>query len=169
MAGSTDNTDVTVGIDTSSAGHKTGSVDLDFSSDGTGIDSNGVTALADQTVQVSGDVYREAAASIAALPSNPIVHVGDTLNEALSITNTAANDGYSENLTASVASATPASRAPAPPATSPHRPRTTPALRLASRRRKPVTVSGSVTLNLASDGTGVDGLGSVDLRSRPWM
>ena len=53
-----------------------------------------------QAVQVSGTVYREAAGSAGSLPANLIVHAGDSV--ALAVMNTAASDGYSENLAVSV-------------------------------------------------------------------
>jgi len=51
-------------------------------------------------------LYREAVASVAALPTPFIVHVGQTVNQALTISNTDPNDGYSENLIASVTGTT---------------------------------------------------------------
>jgi hypothetical protein len=70
--------------------------------------ANNFDNVADQLLQFSGAVYRLAAAS----PHTPepvnfgIVHVGDTLQQALSITNTALNDGFSERLDASIGSPT---------------------------------------------------------------
>ena len=51
-----------VGIDTSSAGAKSGVATIDFISDGTGINTLGQTVLPSQQVNVSGDVFRLAQA-----------------------------------------------------------------------------------------------------------
>ncbi|KYK44650.1 hypothetical protein A1D31_36545 [Bradyrhizobium liaoningense] len=161
-AGGTDATDIVVGIDTTTVGAKGGSVSVALSSDGTGIDNNGVTALAGQTLQVSGTVYREAAASITTLPANLIVHVGDAGTEAITIKNTDANDGYSENLIANVAgtsgniTANGSTSAIAAQASSS-------ALNVAFSTAAAGIVSGTVTLALTSDGTGIDGLGTTGL------
>ena len=90
----TDSTDLTVGVDGSQAGLQAGTVT--------------VSPLSDQGVsrrrcrpspsRVSGAVYRAAAAGV--LAQGTIVHVGDPGTIALSVTNTAPADGYSENLDA---------------------------------------------------------------------
>jgi hypothetical protein len=67
-----------VGLGTASAGAQSGTVTLGFASDGSTTDGNGTTPLPSQTVQVEGDVFREATASVGSLPANLIVHVGDT-------------------------------------------------------------------------------------------
>jgi hypothetical protein len=161
-AGNTDATDITVGMTTDTVGVQTGSVMLNFESDGTGIDSNGISNLSDQTVQLTETVYREASASVASLPSNVIVHVGDVVTEQLAVTNTAANDGFSENLVASVVSA--AGSVSASGSTGDIAAQATNnSLAVNISTAAAGVVNGSVTLDLASDGTGVDGLGSVDL------
>ena len=100
----TNDTDITVGIDTSTAGNKTGDATIGLVSDGTGINSLGQTSLTSQTVDVSGNVFRLAEAG--AHTPEPVViadsHVGDTAQQALSITNTALADTYSESLNASI-------------------------------------------------------------------
>ena len=60
------------------------------------------SGLSGQTVTVNGYVYRYAVANTISMPiSLGNVHVGGTFGtSALSITNTAANDGYSEGLDA---------------------------------------------------------------------
>ncbi|MCP4379475.1 MAG: choice-of-anchor D domain-containing protein, partial [bacterium] len=104
----TNSTDITVNINSSSAGDKSGTATIDFESDGDGINSLGQTTLGSQTVNVSGAVYRYAEAS--AHSPEPVVlgnvHVGDTSEQALTIGNTAATDGYSESMNASIGAAT---------------------------------------------------------------
>src|SRR5206468_5059795 len=108
-AGSTNSSGLLIGIDTSSVGSKSGTAQITLSSDGTGTSGFGTTSLGTQTVNISGTVYRLATAS--AHSPEPVtfanVHVGDSFaTQALSITNTAANDGFSEGLNASIGSAT---------------------------------------------------------------
>ncbi len=104
-AGSTDSNAMSVGLNTSAVGSKTGSVAVNFTSDGTGTSGLGSTPLTTQSVSVTSAVYGYAATS---LSPNPVtfanVHVGTTESQALSISNTAANDGYHEGLDASFGS-----------------------------------------------------------------
>ena len=107
-AGATNDTSLTVGIDTTSAGHKAGTATISLASNGAGTSELGITALTSQTVNVSGDVFRLASAS--AHSPEPVVftnrHVGDAASQALSLTNTAANDGFSERLNGSIGGVT---------------------------------------------------------------
>ena len=93
-------TAISAGVNTASAGHKSGDVTLGFVSDGTGTSGLGQTTLANQVVNVSGDVYRLATAS--AHTPEPVVlanqRVGGSAAQVLSLTNTAVNDGFSEKL-----------------------------------------------------------------------
>ncbi|MGB9153392.1 MAG: choice-of-anchor D domain-containing protein [Alphaproteobacteria bacterium] len=159
---STDATDIHVGLGTGTAGVQSGSVLLNFKSDGTGVDTNGVHNLADQTVDVTGTVYREATASVAALPTNVIVHVGSTLNETLAITNGAANDGYSENLIASVAGTTSGITATGSTGDIAAQASSN-AITVGISTAQAGVISGDVTLALASDGTGVDGFSATSI------
>ena len=74
----TNDTDISVTFDTTTAGSRDGTVEIDFVSDGTGTSGLGQTVLASQNVTVTGDVYRLAQAGTAA--PNPVVladaHVG---------------------------------------------------------------------------------------------
>ncbi|MBK8958727.1 MAG: choice-of-anchor D domain-containing protein [Proteobacteria bacterium] len=107
-AGATDSSALTVGIDTSSAGHKSGTATISLASDGAGTSGFAALALGTQTVNVSGDVYRLASAS--AHTPEPINfgnrRVGDVTNQALTISNDVANDGFSERLDASIGGVT---------------------------------------------------------------
>jgi MYXO-CTERM domain-containing protein len=103
-AGETNNTDVVVGIDTSTAGVKSGVVTLSTESDGFGTSELGTTSLGSETVNVTGTVYRYAEATVDTTSSITfgVVHVGDTVEQAVGIRNSAVADGYSESLNASV-------------------------------------------------------------------
>jgi hypothetical protein len=107
-AGTSNSSAITVSVDNSVAGTRSGSLTLVYETDGSG--SNGHSGLAaaaagTQTLNVSGDVYRLASAS--AVTPGPVVfanqRVGGTLTQALTFTNTAAADGFSERLNASIA------------------------------------------------------------------
>ncbi len=163
QAGATDSTDIVVGINSSSAGAKTGSVTLNLASDGTGLDNNGITSLPSQTIQVSGTVYREASASAAPLPTNLQFRVGDTAHENLAITNTAVNDGYSENLIANVVGTSGAVTASGTTGDIAAQAMNNTSVGIDISTATAGVVSGNVTLDLASDGTGVDGLGTIGI------
>src|SRR6185295_4760140 len=77
-------------------------------SDGTGSSGLGTTTLTAQTLTVTaGSVYRLAAANTLSATFSGNYHVGDTVStQALSLTNTAANDGFSEKLNASFTGST---------------------------------------------------------------
>lgn len=97
-AGAAGSTAIIVGLDTSTAGAKSGTVSLAFATD----DGVGDTSpLPDQDIAVSGTVFRQAAATIA--PISTILHVGDSGVLSLAVANSAINDGYSEALIASIA------------------------------------------------------------------
>ncbi len=98
----TNNSAMALRLDTSTAGAKSGSAQLNLASDGTGTSGLGLTALPMQTVAISGNVYRLASASAVATPvviANQ--RVGANLGQTLTLANTAAADGFSERLNAS--------------------------------------------------------------------
>ena len=102
-------TSLLVGLNTSTVGAKSGTVTVGLTSNGAGTSSLGTTALASQVVTVNaGNVFRFAAPGvIGSSVTLANVHVGDTFGtSALSITNSAANDGFSEGLNAATANLT---------------------------------------------------------------
>ncbi len=82
------------------AGSFSGTGKLALESDGTGIDSSGTTALPSDPLSFSGAGFRYAAPSTVAPINFGVVHVGDSVSQALSITNADPADGYSEALDA---------------------------------------------------------------------
>ncbi|MCB1874479.1 MAG: choice-of-anchor D domain-containing protein, partial [Chromatiales bacterium] len=106
----TDNSSLMVGLNTATAGAVSGSATIDLVSDGAGINTLGQTGIGSQTVNVSGNVFRLAEATV----DNPLafafgnVHVGDSVMQAVSISNTAADDGFSERLNAAFGSSSDA-------------------------------------------------------------
>jgi hypothetical protein len=170
-AGSTDNSSMIVGLNTSAAGNVSGTQVINFASDGTGTSGLGITALASQTIGVSGDittsgsVFRLASASPAT--PNPVnfgaLRINSTAEQTLSITNTATDDGFSEKLNASISSnaapvtASGAFNLLAAQATNGS------ALRVGIDTSSAGAKSGSATIALVSDGDGTSGLGTTNL------
>ena len=98
----TNNSSLVVGIDTSSAGHKSGTGSITLTSDGTGTSGLGNTALSSQTVNVSGSVYNLASSSTIGAIDFGLRHVGDgPITRLLTITNTAPGGAFSEGLDSS--------------------------------------------------------------------
>ncbi len=98
----TNNSAMTVRIDTSSAGAKSGTATVNFVSDGSGTSGLGLTNVGSQTIAVSGNVYGMAIGQ--ATPSPLTIanqRVGGSGSAALTISNTAASGGFSEALNAS--------------------------------------------------------------------
>ena len=169
-AGSSDSSSLIVGVDTSTAGAKSGTAALGLVSDGTGINSLGQTALSGQTVNISGNVYRLATATV----DNPAafafgnVHVGDVLSQAVSVSNTAVSDAFSEGLNASFGAASDAriqNNAGSVGQLIAGGTDNT-AMVVSVNTAAAGNVSGTQTLNFASDGTGTSGLGITGLPSQ---
>jgi hypothetical protein len=163
-AGGTNTGSLLVGTTAAAAGAYTGTATLALTSDGTGIDGLGTTALPGQQVTITGAAYAYAAATLAGTAINlGVVHVGSTANQALTLTNTAPGGGYSEALDATFGSTTGAATtsgsvtgllAGGAPNTS---------LLIGVATSTSGTQTGTALLNLASDGTGIDGLGTTTL------
>ena len=98
LPGATDDTSITVAIDTSTAGNKGGNQTVDFQSNGQGSSGLGITPLPSQDVAVTGQVFRVAKSQVTPDPVTLNGRVGDTLSQALAIANIAAADGFSEGL-----------------------------------------------------------------------
>ncbi|HOI15512.1 MAG TPA: choice-of-anchor D domain-containing protein, partial [Geobacteraceae bacterium] len=167
-AGATDNGSLVVGIsDTATAGIKTGTATISLASDGAGTSGLGITALPSQTVTVSGSVFRTAAPNTLAPVNFGIVHVGDVVQQSLSITNTAVNDGFSEKLNAGFGGVSDARiltsgsvNLLAPGATN------NTGMLVGLNTGSVGTINGTVTVNFESDGAGTSGLGILALPSQ---
>jgi hypothetical protein len=166
--GATNNSSLTVGLNTTTAGANTGTAVINLISDGAGTSNMGTTALSSQTVNLSGNVYRFASAS-AHLPE-PInfgnLHLGDAATAAISISNLAINDGFSESLDAAFGALTGAATASgsfnllAAGATN----NTSLAVGLVTTTVGAKT--GTAVINLLSDGQGTSNLGTSALSSQ---
>jgi hypothetical protein len=98
-AGATDATDLTVGLNTASAGILSGQVQVEPISAAEG----GTQPLPADSIDVFGDIYRPADPSVA--PVNIYARVSDPGVTALSITNADPADGFSESLIAALTGA----------------------------------------------------------------
>ncbi len=102
--GASNSAAMSVGVDTSAAGTRSGTVTVGYVSDGTGTSGLGLIGVGSQVINVSGNVYQVAQPT--AVAPNPVTlanqRVGGTLSQSLSITNTsAAPAGFQEGLNAS--------------------------------------------------------------------
>lgn len=104
-AGVTDNSSLVVGMNTSTAGNKSGVANITLQSDGTY--NNGTpTSLTSQTVTVNGGVYRLAQGVVAPDPVLLKTREGAIATQVVTASNLAAADGYSEGLRVSAAGST---------------------------------------------------------------
>ena len=163
--GAPNSTALAVGVNTGSAGAKTGTVTLNYVSNGTGTSELGNTAatVPTQTINVSGSVFLTAQPSLPASVSLGNAHVGGSLSQAISIGNTNLAPGFQEGLNAAVAGTTGAATAVG----------TVTNLAAGASNNSGIVVglntttagaqSGTVTLGLQSNGTGTSGLSTLNL------
>jgi len=164
----TDSTHLVVTLNTSTVGAKSGSVTVGLTSDGNGTSGLGNSSLTSQTITVNaGTVYRLASANTIPAVAFGNVHQGATANQLLSVTNTAASDGFSEMLNASVGGATGNATASgsfasllAPQATN------STDLTVGLNTSTLGNVSGNATVTLSSNGNGTSGLGITALANQ---
>ena len=150
-------TSLTIGV-TDTAGAHTGTVVLSATSDGNGTSNLGLSTVGSQTINVTGTGYRFASANTLGDVSFGKFLTGTTLSTVLSATNTATNDAYSEKLTVSGSATGAASFSGS--ATVVAGSSTSLTVGLANT----VGVhTGTVAVNLVSDGAGTSGLGTTAL------
>ncbi|MEI6712446.1 MAG: autotransporter-associated beta strand repeat-containing protein [Verrucomicrobiota bacterium] len=89
---------------TGSVGVKTGSVVVDFQTDGTGTSGLTASSIASGTVNLTGTVYRKAVGALASgtLSLGAIREGGTFTTSALTVQNTASSDGFSDDLVAAI-------------------------------------------------------------------
>ena len=166
-AGDLDNSTLAVGLDTSSAGAKSGRVNLNYSSDGAGTSGLGTIAAGSQSINISGNVYRLAAANALADLNFGNVHVGDTVQQALNITNTALNDGFSEKLNASFGASSDARITTAGSINQLNAGSSdSSSMQVGLDTSAAGVVNGTQVVNFASDGSGTSGLGITALAAQ---
>ena len=166
-AGSTNSSGLVVSLHTGTAGVFTGTGTVGLTSDGSTLDTLGTTALAAQTVTAAGTLFNYATEMVAPKPvSFGQHHVGDTLSQILTITNSAAAGAYSENLdvrfsgtsTNLTASGTISELAAGSADSS--------ALSLVLNSGTAGTHTGTATLAAVSDGSTIDTLGTTALTAQ---
>ena len=160
-AGTTSANGIFAGISTAAPGVETGEVTLTYTSDA----GSGNTAAAGSTqIEVIGTVYGPATAFLSAAPI--YVHQGDdggTASTTITVSNTAPNNGFAENLDAQVVGFGPyvtaaSGSAVVNPGTS-----NTTALTASLSTAALGTYSGFVGVALQSNGTGIDSHGTTSL------
>jgi hypothetical protein len=161
-ASQTDQSSLNVTLDSSAAGVRSGSVTVGLSSDGTS-NGRGVTALPNQTINVQATLFRLANGVVLPVTSSMIVHVGDTVNEALSVTNNVANDGFSEKLDVSVMGASAGLSANGAIQLLDAGATDLSSMSVGISTATAGTVSGTVQLLLKSDGAGTSGFSAMSL------
>jgi hypothetical protein len=106
-AGAPASTALAVGVNTATAGAKSGSVTVNYASNGLGTSGLAPIGAGSQLVNVSGNVYQLASGQLGTAPLNfGTVQVGQSVSQALSISNVAVGPaGFVEDLNASFGSA----------------------------------------------------------------
>jgi T5SS/PEP-CTERM-associated repeat protein len=159
-------TSLTIGLSGTHDGVQSGAAALTLTSDGTGIDSLGTTALTAQTISATGTLFNYATASLGA--PNPVSfgnrHVGDTLNRSLSITNLGTADGFTEALDGGIGSAT--GGAITSGSFSGLGAAKTGTLAIGLLSIHDGAQAGKATVSLVSDGAGIDNLGTTALAAQ---
>jgi hypothetical protein len=100
--GASDNSALSVGVDTSAAGTRTGTITINYQTDGTGTSGLAAESVGSQAITVSGNVYQVAAGNLNTTSLNfGVVQVGQTVTQNLSISNIATGlSGFVEDLNA---------------------------------------------------------------------
>ncbi|MBL8699689.1 MAG: choice-of-anchor D domain-containing protein [Alphaproteobacteria bacterium] len=162
-AGATNPSAISVGLDTSSAGAKSGVARIAFVSDGS-IGGSPVS-VGNQDVNVSGNVFRLAQASVTPTPVVVAAQrVGGSGSAAVTIANTAAADGFSEGLRASASGHSGDASVSGPGSVLVAAGGSSTAYGVSVNTATAGVKSGTVSFALASDGTGTSGIaGNVDL------
>ena len=170
LAAGANSTALRVGLDTSAVGALSGSVTVSLTSNGTGTSGLGSFALAPQVITVNaGGVYRLAAPNAMGSPVTFIgnYHVGDTVPaQALTLTNDAANDGFSEHLDAAVNGSTGGATGTGTISLLVPGDTNTTSLLVGLNTSWVGAKSGTVTVGLTSNGAGTSLLGTTALVSQ---
>ncbi len=159
--GSTDASSLKVGLDTSTAGAKSGSATISFVSDASNIGNcapNCQMTIASQNVAVTGAVYRLANPTVTT-PAMLAARVGGSASTTIGVTNSSP-DVYTEGLTAT-RGATSAGFTSSGSITNLAAQGSSNAITVALNTTTAGTFSGTQALNLVSTGAGTDG--AVDL------
>lgn len=171
LPGATDGSSLSVGLDTSTAGAVNGTATLGFVSDASNIGNcapNCQMPLASQDVQVTGGVYQLAQPDLPDSVDVGNFRLGDSAAAALTIANTdTAPAGFQEGLDAAIAGTGGLATAVGGPIQNLAAGATSSAITVGidGGAAAAGVNSGTVTLTLASNGTGTSGLGTLALPS----
>jgi hypothetical protein len=160
--GASDSTAMRVGVDTSTAGFKSGTVTINPVSDGTGTSGLGLTPLSPWNIFVNGGVYQTAQPVVPGTVNLGNVHVGGTLSQAITIGNTNVAPGFQEGLDVAL-NTTSGGATSTGSITNLAAGGTSNAVSVGLAGIGAGNVSGTVTFNLASNGTGTSGLTPLSL------
>ncbi len=168
LAGGSNNSVLHVAYTDANAGAFTGAATLNLTSDGTGIDGLGTTALASQSVKITGAAYAYAKGGTA---NGGVVvlansHVGQAATGYVNLTNSAAANGYSEALDATISTAATGFTVGGTVIGVAAGSTNSNTLQVGHTATASGAYSGTATLGLTSDGTGIDGLGTTALASQ---
>ncbi|MCZ2292523.1 MAG: choice-of-anchor D domain-containing protein, partial [Burkholderiales bacterium] len=109
LAGGSDGSAMRVGVDTGTAGAKSGTVTLNYQTTGTvnGVSNGlGLTGVGNQVINVSGNVYQAASGQLVGNSWNfGTLQVGQQVSQNLVVKNTASTGAYSEDLNVSFGAA----------------------------------------------------------------
>jgi PEP-CTERM motif len=165
-AGQTNSSGLSVSLNTAAAGAISGTATVGFQSDGTGIDGGAPVGVGSQTVTVSGSVYRLASGSAQDVNFGN-VRINAPLSGNIGVTNAAANDGYSENLDATITGTTPQVIGSSGSVAGLAAGQTNSAgLSVSLNTAAAGAISGTATVGFQSDGTGIDGGAPVSVGSQ---
>ena len=166
LAAGAASTALSAGLTTTTAGVATGTATVALASDGTGIDGAGTDALPSQTVNLSATLYAYATPSLASSAINfGVVHVGDSVSQALALTDSTTDAAYTEGLDASLSGATAGVTAAGSLTDLAAGATDDSSLLVGLITTGSGAISGTATLGLTSDGT-IDGLASTALTSQ---
>jgi autotransporter-associated beta strand protein len=115
---------------------------------------------------VDVDIYRLASAASIANPGSANYHVGDVASQAITIQNTAAADGFSEKLDATFGPTSGATTNGGSVSLLAAGNSDSTSMLVGVDTSTPGAATGTVSINLASDGTGTSGYGSTSLDSQ---
>ncbi len=164
LAAGATSTALNVTLNSATAGSFIGVSTVALTSDGSTIDTLGTTALPSQTVTVTGEFFNLATASTVAPVNFGIVHVGQTaVSQVVVLNNTAAPGAYSENLDGSFSGTSASFTATGSVSELAAGSGSGSALNIGLQTGKSGIISGFTTLNLTSDGAGIDTLGTTAL------
>jgi len=165
-AGGSNSAQLSVSMDTATAGEKLGTANYALTSNGTGTSGLANFALGGDSVALSGAVFRLAQATVAPAPLElGNVRQGSTASGVVTISNAAAADGFSEGLRLTGASPSGSATAGAVPGgliAAGDSANATIGINTAQAGNR----TGTVSFALASDGAGTSGFSEISLGSQ---